>query len=154
MAAQGLQPVSSGYALTGCGRAWLQRLGFEAPEPSTRRRFAYPCLDWSERRDHLAGQLGDQLYLHLVAQGWVRRGAGCDADAAWAHGVVAAAIARGLRRGGYSKGARPRCAHHIFVLRNRRGSWSSSVKTYSFWFRTNTAGGVVLVSSAPLSITV
>jgi DNA-binding PadR family transcriptional regulator len=49
------EPVSAGYALTDSGRAWLQRLGFEAPEPSTRRRYAYPCLDWSERRGHLAG---------------------------------------------------------------------------------------------------
>jgi hypothetical protein len=73
---QGLQLVSSGYVLNDSCRAWLGGLGFEAPEPSSRRRFAYPCLDWSERRDHLAGQLADQLYLHLVAQGWVRRGAG------------------------------------------------------------------------------
>ena len=78
MAAQGLQPVSSGYTLTDSGRAWLLRLGFEAPEPGKKRRYAYPCLDWSERRDHLAGELADRLYLHLVAQGWVRRGAGRD----------------------------------------------------------------------------
>jgi DNA-binding transcriptional ArsR family regulator len=61
MAADGLQPASSGYTLTDSGRAWLLRLGFEAPE-----------------RDHLAGELADRLYLHLVAQGWVRRGAGRD----------------------------------------------------------------------------
>lgn len=73
MAVHGLQPMGSGYVPTDSGRAWLLRLGFEPPEPSRRRRFAYPCLDWSERRDHLAGQLVDQLYLHLVAQGWVRR---------------------------------------------------------------------------------
>ena len=34
-----------------------------------RRRFANPCLDWSERRDHLAGELADRLYPHLVTQG-------------------------------------------------------------------------------------
>lgn len=78
MAADGLQPVSAGYALTDSGRAWCQRLGFEAPEPGKKRRYAYPCLDWSERRDHLAGELADRLYLHLVAQGWVRRGTGRD----------------------------------------------------------------------------
>ncbi len=78
MAANGLQPVSNGYALTDSGRAWLLRLGFEAPEPGKKWRYAYPCLDWSERRDHLAGELADQLYRHLVAQGWVRRGAGRD----------------------------------------------------------------------------
>lgn len=78
MAGQGLLSVSSGLVLTDSGRARLQRLGFEAPEPNTRQRFAYPCLDWSERRDHLPGQLADQLYLHLVARGWVRRGTGRD----------------------------------------------------------------------------
>ena len=78
MAADGLQPASSGYTLTDSGRAWLLRLGFEAPEPGKKRRYAYPCLDWSERRDHLAGELADRLYLHLVAQGWVRRGTGRD----------------------------------------------------------------------------
>jgi hypothetical protein len=78
MAANGLQPVSTGYALTDSGRAWCQRLGFEPPEPGRKRRYAYPCLDWSERRDHLAGELADRLYLHLVAQGWVRRGTGRD----------------------------------------------------------------------------
>lgn len=64
---QGLLWVSSGLVLTDSGRVWLQRLGFEAPEPNTHRRFAYPFLDWSERCDHFAGQLADQLYLHLVA---------------------------------------------------------------------------------------
>ena len=78
MAADGLQPVSNGYALTDSGRAWCQRLGFEPPEPGKKRRYAYPCLDWSERRDHLAGELADALHQHLVAQGWVRRGAGRD----------------------------------------------------------------------------
>jgi hypothetical protein len=33
-------------------------------------------MDWSERRDHLAGQLADELFQHLCAQGWLRRGAG------------------------------------------------------------------------------
>ena len=70
--------MSSGYTLTGSGRAWCQLLGFEPPERGKKRRYAYPCLDWSERRDHLAGELADRLYQHLVAQGWVRRGAGRD----------------------------------------------------------------------------
>ena len=78
MAAQGLQPVSSGYVLTDSGRAWLLQLGFEPPEPNSKWRCACPLLDWSEQRDHLAGELADRLYLHLVAQGWVRRGAGRD----------------------------------------------------------------------------
>jgi len=65
-----------GYALSDDGRAWLRALGLEPTPPSGRRRFAYPCLDWSERRDHLAGQLADELYLHLVGCGWLRRDSG------------------------------------------------------------------------------
>ena len=62
-----------GFSLSAAGREWLASIGLEPASPSGRRRFAYPCLDWSERRDHLAGQLADELYLHLVARGWLRR---------------------------------------------------------------------------------
>jgi len=65
-----------GYLLGERGRAWLHRLGLEPTAPSPRRRFAYACLDWSERRDHLAGQLADELYGHFVRQGWLRRDGG------------------------------------------------------------------------------
>jgi DNA-binding transcriptional ArsR family regulator len=32
-----------------------------------------PCLDWSERRPHLAGALGAALCAHSFEQGWIRR---------------------------------------------------------------------------------
>lgn len=32
-----------------------------------------PCLDWSERRPHLAGALGASLCAHSFDQGWIRR---------------------------------------------------------------------------------
>ena len=32
-----------------------------------------PCLDWSERRPHLAGALGAALCVHSMEQGWTRR---------------------------------------------------------------------------------
>ena len=65
--------ADDGFSLTDDGLRWLRGLGLDPSEPSRRRRFAYPCLDWSERRDHLAGQLADELYAHLVARGWLRR---------------------------------------------------------------------------------
>ncbi|MBV9890569.1 MAG: helix-turn-helix transcriptional regulator [Rhizobacter sp.] len=71
-----LTPTGAGFALTEGGHAWLRGLGLAPSPPSPRRRFAYPCLDWSERRDHLAGQLADELCAHLVARGWLRREAG------------------------------------------------------------------------------
>lgn len=37
---------------------------------------AYGCLDWSERRDHLAGALAQALREHFESQGWLRRRAG------------------------------------------------------------------------------
>ena len=31
------------------------------------------CLDWSERKSHLAGRLGRAIYAHMLAEGWARR---------------------------------------------------------------------------------
>ena len=39
----------------------------------SRRVFCKPCLDWSERRPHLAGGLGAALARRLMALGWVER---------------------------------------------------------------------------------
>jgi hypothetical protein len=38
-----------------------------------RRGIAYPCLDWSERRHHLAGPLATELVKLALARDWVRR---------------------------------------------------------------------------------
>lgn len=70
---QGLAPTADGYALTTAGRQWLACLGLHVAQPSGKRRFAYRCLDWSERRDHLAGQLADEIYQHFTRVGWLRR---------------------------------------------------------------------------------
>lgn len=71
-----LKSTTGGYQLTDAGRQWLQGLGMSPGSPSGRRRFAYRCLDWSERRDHLAGQLADEIYVHFTKMGWLRRVAG------------------------------------------------------------------------------
>ena len=34
-------------------------------------RLAYPCLDWSERRDHLAGSLATALLDHFIVRRWL-----------------------------------------------------------------------------------
>ena len=71
-----LRESGSGFEITADGVAWLAGLGFTAAPEATpgRRRFAYGCLDWSQRRDHLAGSLASQLLEHFVSQGWLRRG--------------------------------------------------------------------------------
>lgn len=75
-AQDGLKANEEGYGLTPTGRAWLAKVGLQPRDPAPERRFAYPCLDWSERRDHLAGQLADELLAHFIQQGWLRRADG------------------------------------------------------------------------------
>ena len=64
-----------GYALSDAGVAGLGRLGFDAAalRAGASHRIAYPCLDWSERRDHLAGKLASGLLAHFIERGWLRR---------------------------------------------------------------------------------
>jgi DNA-binding transcriptional ArsR family regulator len=60
--------TSSGDALTPEGERRFSQLGIDCV-PSGRRHFACPCLDWSERRMHLGGQLGARLLTHLLDKG-------------------------------------------------------------------------------------
>jgi hypothetical protein len=47
-------------------------LGIDVEEArATRRRFAYECLDWSERQPHLAGALGAALLRIALKKKWV-----------------------------------------------------------------------------------
>lgn len=66
-----LVPAEGQFVLSEQGRDELGELGVEVPAAG--RRFAYPCLDWSERRDHLAGSLAVALLDHGLQQGWLRR---------------------------------------------------------------------------------
>ena len=70
-----LVDAPEGYALTDAGVAGMAALGFDAAalRASASHRIAYPCLDWSERRDHLAGKLGSGLLSHFIERGWLRR---------------------------------------------------------------------------------
>jgi len=71
-------PFDGRYALSDSGRAELAALGLELPAPggAAARRYAYACLDWSERRDHLAGTLATALLEHALERHWLRRVAG------------------------------------------------------------------------------
>ena len=70
-----LEDAADGYALTDAGVTGLATLGFDAAtlRASASHRTAYPCLDWSERRDHLAGKLASGLLTHFIERGWLRR---------------------------------------------------------------------------------
>jgi DNA-binding transcriptional ArsR family regulator len=60
--------------LTAAGEEWCRRIGIDlAALRSRRRRLCRPCLDWSERRMHLAGSLGAALFARLVGLRHARR---------------------------------------------------------------------------------
>jgi DNA-binding transcriptional ArsR family regulator len=47
--------------------------GFGASPAAGRRVFCRPCLDWSERRPHLAGRVGAALACRCFELGWIAR---------------------------------------------------------------------------------
>jgi DNA-binding transcriptional ArsR family regulator len=59
-----------GGEVTPKGFTFFARHGI-ALEPGGKRAFCRPCLDWSERRFHIAGQTGAALARHCFAQGWI-----------------------------------------------------------------------------------
>jgi DNA-binding transcriptional ArsR family regulator len=63
-----------GMELTPGGAQRIAMLGIPtSAAPGTRRPFCRGCLDWSERRDHLAGTLGAALLVKFEERGWVKR---------------------------------------------------------------------------------
>lgn len=60
--------------LTPDGETWCGRLGVDLDVLRVKRRpLCRACLDWSERRPHLAGALGAALLDHLLTQRYARR---------------------------------------------------------------------------------
>jgi len=43
------------------------------PRPGSRRLFCQPCLDWSERRFHIAGHVGAEICRCCLELGWLKR---------------------------------------------------------------------------------
>jgi DNA-binding transcriptional ArsR family regulator len=62
-------PPAKLYNLTDAGRQWFAEFGIPVDAKCTARR----CLDWTERRHHLAGPLGVELMARLEALGWIER---------------------------------------------------------------------------------
>jgi len=58
--------------LSTSGSEGFTKLGVDlAQTRATRRRFAYECLDWSERKPHLAGALGAALLSVVQKEKWI-----------------------------------------------------------------------------------
>jgi DNA-binding transcriptional ArsR family regulator len=65
------------HVLTPTGRNLVAAVGVDLRElDRTRRVFARTCVDWTQRRPHLAGALPAALTRRLVDLGWLTRAAG------------------------------------------------------------------------------
>jgi DNA-binding transcriptional ArsR family regulator len=65
---------ADGIALSSAGWDAVGALGIEADTLTpSRRPFCRTCLDWSERRHHLAGRLGTALLERFQLLGWAKR---------------------------------------------------------------------------------
>jgi DNA-binding transcriptional ArsR family regulator len=67
-------PEGRDYSVTSKGAAGFESFGINVHSLQKGRRiFARQCLDWSERRHHIAGTLGAAITSHLFALGWIQR---------------------------------------------------------------------------------
>ncbi|WP_030347434.1 ArsR/SmtB family transcription factor [Streptomyces sp. NRRL S-1022] len=69
---RGLLRQDTGFALTDAGLAWFGAAGIPLARDG-RRPLARACLDWTERRPHLAGAAGAALCRHVLDAGWCVR---------------------------------------------------------------------------------
>lgn len=61
-------------ALTVKGESFFQQIGADLPRLSaTKRPLCKTCLDWSERRSHLAGSLGQWILADVFSKNWASR---------------------------------------------------------------------------------
>ncbi|MDX2563577.1 winged helix-turn-helix domain-containing protein [Streptomyces sp. TX20-6-3] len=72
MTVRGLLRQDTGFALTDRGLAWFDELGIPLVRRG-RRPVARGCLDWTERRPHLAGLAGAALCRHALDDEWCVR---------------------------------------------------------------------------------
>lgn len=72
LTARELLVQDTGFALTEAGVGWFEAVGIRL-DRTGRRPLARACLDWTERRHHLAGVAGAALCRHALDTGWCVR---------------------------------------------------------------------------------
>lgn len=69
-----IKPVDNEYTVSNLGGKWFSELDINVNELKLKKRsFAHKCLDWTERRHHLAGSLGAALLEYMLSHDWVRK---------------------------------------------------------------------------------
>ena len=65
---------ADGLRLTAAGERWFAKLSIDTQALANQKRaYCRACLDWSERRHHLAGALGAALLARFIDLGWAKR---------------------------------------------------------------------------------
>jgi DNA-binding transcriptional ArsR family regulator len=65
--------TDQGGEVTRSGTMFFRRIGIDVETTPSHRAFCRPCLDWSERRYHLAGVLGDRIMHFCFDEGWIKQ---------------------------------------------------------------------------------
>lgn len=68
-----IEAAPGGWVATASGEARLERLGVDMAAARRAPRFACDCMDWSERRPHLAGGLGREITTMMTRRLWLTR---------------------------------------------------------------------------------
>lgn len=62
------------FSIPSKGKKWFAEIGIDVEkEQKKKRQFARQCVDWTERKHHLAGAVGAQLFEYYLNAGWVKR---------------------------------------------------------------------------------
>lgn len=70
----GLKASGEDVLLTAEGAVFAREFGIDLDDLNTKRRpMCRACLDWSARRTHLAGALGQAMLTRLIDRGWASR---------------------------------------------------------------------------------
>ncbi|WP_440069110.1 ArsR/SmtB family transcription factor [Tenacibaculum discolor] len=62
------------YIVTQYGKEWFNEVGVDINVIQLKKRsFAHQCLDWSERKHHIAGALGASFLEAMIKKDWLRK---------------------------------------------------------------------------------
>jgi Bacterial regulatory protein, arsR family len=61
------------FSVTERGQAWFEQIGIVVPSSPevVARKLARQCLDWTERRPHIAGKLGEAILRRFLELSWI-----------------------------------------------------------------------------------